>query len=110
MTSRRAGDRGSSTSCAPSPPRPGKRRHQAGDSMPTERQPPPEAKSAERCEDGDAAAVLGVSSLPDRGGRAVMQEASNHAETGDAVAVTAGLTRLRPIWLVAGVVAVLAAT
>lgn len=91
--------------------------------MPTERQLPPTAKGADRLEDagrglattpageGGDAAVLGVSPLPDRGNpTALIQDASNPAEAGDAVAVAAGLTRLRPVWLAAGIVAVIAAT
>ena len=78
--------------------------------MPTERQPLPEAKVAEGREGGDAAAVFDVSSRPDRGDRAVRQDASSPADAGDAAAVQAGLTRLRPVWLLAGILAVLAAT
>jgi iron complex transport system permease protein len=91
--------------------------------MPTERQLPPTAKGADRLEDagrglastpageGGDAAVLGVSPLPDRGNpTALIQDASNPAEAGDAAAVAAGLTRLRPVWLAAGIVAVIAAT
>jgi iron complex transport system permease protein len=91
--------------------------------MPTEGQLPPTAKGADRLEDagrglattpageGGDAAVLGVSPLPDRGNpTALIQDASNPAEAGDAAAVAAGLTRLRPVWLAAGIVAVIAAT
>jgi iron complex transport system permease protein len=78
--------------------------------MSTERQLPPEASSADRLE----GAGRGLADTPaGPGGVASVHGVStsrNPAGAGDARAVAAGLTRLRPVWLVAGILAVLAAT